>query len=60
VNYAEQGLPSELSPESAYTAEGERFEAQGYEDCRRKYIEESVTVGRPMERSGGVRHSRQY
>jgi hypothetical protein len=47
VNYAERGLPSELSQDPPYTAESERFEAQGYEDCLTKYIESRITGSGP-------------
>jgi hypothetical protein len=45
VNYAGQGLAHELSPESAYTEESERFEAQGYGDCLKKYIGRRIMGG---------------
>ncbi len=38
VSFATHGLPAGLGPEDAYTAEGEEFEAQNYEDCFKKYV----------------------
>lgn len=39
VNYAARSLPAHLGPEDAYTVESEEFEARGYEDCFKKYID---------------------
>ena len=42
VSYAARELPARLSPEEAYTLESEEFEAQGYEDCFKKYIKQQA------------------
>jgi hypothetical protein len=38
VQFAQQGLPVQLEPESSYSAESLKFQAEAYQDCVGKYL----------------------